>query len=104
MSCGIYKITCKDHVYIGKSINLERRLKQHTYESKHPATYLHRAMATNPWKWEIVTLAPKSKLNSLEKYYIKEHDSFKNGWNFTIGGDNDYQSSTRRVGKKYYWG
>ena len=36
MSCGIYKITniVSKHAYIGKSVNIEERLKSHFSETK----------------------------------------------------------------------
>ena len=112
MTIGIYKITSPtDKVYIGQSINIERRwkynysnnnltqckrqrvlhfsLKKYGYE-KHIFEIIH-VLSPNTDKKEII-----KKLNELEEFYIKKFNSFIDdnplGMNLTRGGGNRVQS------------
>ena len=96
----IYKVTNKinNKVYIGQtSNNLEKRKNEHYKESRYcdkwgTNTHFHKALLLyneNDWEWTIEDTAnSKEELNQKEKYYIQKYDSFKNGYNSTIGGDN----------------
>lgn len=93
MGC-IYKITnlVNGKVYIGKTIyDCEKRFKQHLKEAKKQT---HRKLydAINKYGQEnfiVETLieTDNSKLDELEQYYIRQYDSFRTGYNMTIGGD-----------------
>lgn len=74
---GIYKIENikNGYVYIGQSVNIERRLKDHKRElgyNKHHNIYLQRAYnkyGESNFNFEIICECEKEKLNELETYY-----------------------------------
>lgn len=99
---GIYRITIDrssegkpPKSYIGQSVNIERRWKGH----KHNAFYKNGKKYNLPLytgiryyglenvTFEILELAPKEELNHLEIYYIKEMNTFHDGYNCDSGGD-----------------
>lgn len=94
----IYKITNKINgkSYIGKTNNIIRRWKEHRYGHGGTAI-LSKAFAKygldnfefsiiNEQKYETVEELNK-RLPELEVYYIGIYNTFKNGYNATIGGD-----------------
>ena len=90
----IYKISnsVNDKVYIGRTTQgLVVRFGRHKYDSTRGSTcVIHRAMrkhGVNNFVCEQIDSADGSdKLNELEIHHIKEHDSFNNGYNSTVGG------------------
>lgn len=93
MEKWIYKITnsINNKVYIGQSKNPIRRYKEHIAEAGKTDTIgLYAAMrkyGINNFKIEIIE-GPINNYNEREIYWIKQYDSFNNGYNLTIGGDN----------------
>lgn len=103
--CGIYKVTNKVNgkIYIGKSVDIKRRWKDHIYESnvseekwqnndRGVRTYFHSAIrkhGENNFIWEILEECDEDQLNKKEKYWIKKFGSNDPniGYNMTIGGD-----------------
>lgn len=97
---GIYKFTNKQNgkSYIGQSVDISQRIKDHeqrafnNYPSnKEYEKSFYRALrkyGINNFDFEILELCDKNKLNEREKYYIELYDSYKNGYNETLGGDN----------------
>lgn len=101
-SAGIYciKNTINGKCYIGQSIKLQKRLKAHFNCWQNPI-YEHIVLYKAFKKYgidnfEIIILHTfkdslgwriKVQLDELEKKYIKEYDSYNNGYNSTIGGD-----------------
>lgn len=92
----IYKITneINQKVYIGKTLtSLEKRWKRHiydTYRSDRTNCKFHNAIkkyGENNFKMELIGQYDNEILNDKEKYYIQLYDSFKNGYNSTLGGD-----------------
>ena len=91
----IYKITNTEtnKVYIGKSNNSNKRLKQHFRNAKceKTQTKLHRSIrkyGTKSFVMDIVeSNIPIEDINKKEIKYIAKYDSFKNGYNMTLGGD-----------------
>jgi hypothetical protein len=91
---GIYKITDKitGQSYIGQSVNLQDRFKQHIKAglSSAPATNkLYQAMKKDGlynFTFEILEEVPKDKLNERETYYIELYQTKVEGLNKTIGG------------------
>lgn len=87
----IYKITNKvnNKVYIGQTrYTLEFRWRQHQHKKDN--TYFHNAIhkyGIENFNLEILEECDIELLNSREIYYIAKYDSFKNGYNLTIGGD-----------------
>lgn len=96
--CGIYKIENKinGHCYIGQSIHIRYRWKQHirrifkeSYEEyNYPLYQAFRKYGLNNFDFSILELCNKKDLNTKEIFYIKKFNSYTNGYNQTIGGDN----------------
>lgn len=100
---GIYKWENKvNHkCYIGQAIDLYNRIKAHYTEMRRDPSnrknksILYKAIdkySIHNFTLEILYSCPrnnciKSELDRLEKYYIKKYNSFKDGYNMTIGGD-----------------
>lgn len=99
---GIYKYTnnINNKVYIGQSINLERRKYSHkssAYNEKANGynSQFHQAIrkyGLENFSYEVVAEISneeysKQILDDLERYFIKYYNSFKNGYNATEGGD-----------------
>lgn len=96
---GIYKFTNKNNnkSYIGQSVNIETRRKNHISASYYPRnntynTAFHQAIrkhGVDAFEFEILTLCKIEELDSLEKYYISKYNSMvPNGYNMTPGGEN----------------
>lgn len=91
----IYKVTNKvnNKVYIGQtSKSLDERKRAHYKQSRLSSnTNFHRALAKYSifdFVWEEIASADsKEKLNELEIKFIEEYNSFKSGYNMTLGGD-----------------
>lgn len=105
----IYKWTClkSGKSYIGQTINEERREKEffsksepYTKEnSKIDNARKKYGLSKDMWKKEVLKrLWCKDgkeselleRLNYWERYYIKEYDTFNNGYNSTDGGGHDF--------------
>ena len=95
---GIYKILNlqTDKVYIGKSVNIEKRVKRHftlLKSNKHLNTHLQNSYNLyGEHSFEVSVLEEvldESLLNDREKYWIKQYrsDSVEFGYNKTLGGD-----------------
>lgn len=110
MTIGIYKFTNKINKksYIGQSINIERRKEQHlcNYLNKKTGDYncqFHQAIRKYGFynfDFEILEkFSPeefsKEELNYYEIYYIDCYNSYKNGYNATLGGTYNNPESIR---------
>lgn len=94
---GIYKITnlINNKVYIGQSTDIKRRWKDHRKEAfwKNSSEYeypLYRAIrkyGLKNFSFETIEECSKSELNTKEKFYIAQYDSYNTGYNQTEGGD-----------------
>lgn len=96
MTIGIYKITNKetDQMYIGKSINIEDRFRQHKKPSKRELKHSRIDKAINKhgesnFTFEIIYCCKEQYLNRFEKLYIKKYNTFKDRFNYNLtnGGD-----------------
>lgn len=93
--CGIYKITniINGKVYIGQSINIKARWKDHVHtlnRNTSHSTLLQRAW--NKYKaenftFEILELCAEDMLDEVETKYITLYDSCNNGYNIESGGN-----------------
>lgn len=96
---GIYKFTNKEngHSYIGQSINIEQRLKDHRYRafSDYPTNRdyncaFYKALRLYGWEnfeFEVLEECEKEQLNEREYYWISYYDTYHHGYNMTEGGD-----------------
>ena len=93
MSCGIYKITnlINGHSYIGQSICIELRWKNHKCYDKECENYpLYRAFrkyGIDNFSFEIIEECEPNLLNEKEVYWINFYNTYSNGYNQTSGGD-----------------
>ena len=96
---GIYKFEnlVNGKKYIGQSINIERRYKDHIVRAKNnfPSnseynSAFHKALrkyGISSFSFEILEECGKAQLNQKEIYWIKYFDSYANGYNETSGGE-----------------
>ena len=98
MTMGIYTITniINNKKYVGLSFNIENRWENHIkYAFKESNDRYHnnriysalRKYGLDNFKFEIIEECEKEKLKEREIYWISYFDSYKNGYNLTIGGD-----------------
>jgi hypothetical protein len=75
--CGIYKLTCNEHSYIGSSINIYYRLKRHISDllkNKHANKYMQNAFnkyGKDGFMFEVIEECSKAVLIKTEAYYIE---------------------------------
>lgn len=107
---GIYKYENKinGHIYIGQSINIEKRQASHEWsayneKAKDYNSQFHQAIrkygGIKAFTFEVIAeLTPEEygleKLNNLEKFFIEYYNSYTNGYNATEGG-NDFFGPNR---------
>jgi group I intron endonuclease len=100
---SIYRVKNKinDEIYIGYTKNFEFRYKRHLYDYKKTNKLPHFYRALNfygfkNFQWDIIYQSKDGKhcLEIMEPKFIKEYDSYHNGYNCTIGGD----GTTSKVG------
>jgi len=91
----IYKATNKVNgkVYIGQTIvGLAKRKEGHVNDSlaNRDNNYFHNAISRygkDNFTWEVLEkCCSKQELDEMEFHYIKQFDSFENGYNLTLGG------------------
>lgn len=99
--CGVYKITnlVNGKVYIGQSINIKNRWKDHINSLNREdsnCTLLQRAWnkyKQESFSFEILELCSEDMLDEVEIKYIDIYNSRKNGYNIEPGGNtNKYLS------------
>lgn len=92
---NVYKIanTINDKVYIGvTSRTIEERFQEHKYRiEERNNLHLYQAMkkyGVDKFYIELIdTATTKEEMFEKEKYYIKQYDSYYNGYNLTFGGE-----------------
>ena len=91
--CGIYKIEnlITHHIYIGQSTNIDTRWRRHKDDvhSGKKDYPLYRAInkyGIDNFSFEIIEECSKEALDEREQFWIKYYNSYKNGYNQTIGG------------------
>lgn len=102
MTIGIYLLSFNDLVYVGQSINIERRFKAHTRSFKNATASAKLLKAYNQYGDPILTIfrvCEEGPLNSLERETIVEFNSIEEGLNQidgnTPGGSGCTASSSR---------
>lgn len=115
---GIYLITNKVNgkKYVGQSIDIEKRWKDHIRDSKKSEYTIHKAIrkyGVENFEFSVLEECPVDKLDEREIYWISELDTYNNGYNMTLGGeghilyldpkerDQKKKEVARRSGKKY---
>ena len=89
---GIYKITSPSgRVYIGQSIDIERRWREYSIFKKkqNQQTALYNSLKKHGKEnhiFEVIEECLKEELNSKEMFYIEQYDSIKKGLNVSRGG------------------
>lgn len=89
---GIYKITNKINgkSYIGQSIDIERRWKEHRRSiglNKNSLYLDFEKYGIDNFTFEILEECATEMLNEREHYWIEYYDTYNNGYNLTQGGD-----------------
>lgn len=98
MTMGIYKFTNKinNKVYVGQSVNIEKRYRDHltacfNTNDKCYSTKFYRALRKHGeenFNREIIEeVQEPGLLNEKEAYWIEQYNSYKKGYNSTLGGD-----------------
>jgi group I intron endonuclease len=105
----IYKVInlINDKCYIGQTQNtVEERWKEHIYDSQFKDFKFYRAIrkyGSENFKVEVLEeVSTTQELNEREKFWIQYYDSYKNGYNSTLGGEDNpmnYQENRDKVGK-----
>jgi len=91
----IYKATNKidGKCYIGQTVkSLKHRIQRHIQRCKSNGNfYFHNALRKygfDNFQWEILCeCESKEEMDEMEFHYIKQYDSYNNGYNMTWGGD-----------------
>lgn len=87
---GIYKFTNKQSgkVYVGQSVNIERRRQSHYWPSHAERTPFDKILQAHPdlFIFEIIEECPADLLDEREQYWIKYYNSYYHGYNCTLGG------------------
>lgn len=108
---GIYKIYNEKNplkVYIGQSINIQSRKRIHFHElrnNKHCNKHLQNCFNKNGEEniiFEIIKECSKDILNKEEMYFIEKYDSYRNGYNMTLGGESrpsDNPETRKKISK-----
>ena len=106
----IYKVTClvNSKVYIGQTIySLDRRRRCHLERLNKEVKYrpmFHKALLKHGienFTWEIIERCEtKLELDEMEFHYIMQYDSFKNGYNMTMGGEGTVGRKQTEASKK----
>ena len=92
MTCGIYAIINKEtgKMYIGQSVNIERRFHQHRYGKGKNVCYIDNAIlkyGKDNFDYVILFECSEKELDSEEQKFIKLYGTYKTGYNCTWGGD-----------------
>ncbi len=90
----IYKVTNikNNKSYIGQTTQkFSIKKTQHIRYDKHLQTHFYRALkkyGKENFEWEIIEKCnSKNELDEMEYHYIKQYNSFNNGYNITMGGE-----------------
>lgn len=95
---GIYSIVnvINGKRYIGQTVNFPRRKTQHKTRLKNGGSYMsysklypaYLKYGFDSLKFEWIETCSKDQLNEREMHWINYFDSYRNGYNATIGGQN----------------
>lgn len=91
--CGIYKIQHKEtgKVYIGLSVDIHARWKQHRSFSRHNGrSAIHNALrkyGIDAFDFSVIEECDRLLIESREQYWIQHYNSMVDGYNLTAGGE-----------------
>lgn len=110
MSCGIYKITnlINNHIYIGQSKNIEERWNQEKLRAFREGSgeyekTLYRAFrkyGIENFDFSILEICDHSELDLKEQFYVKKYNSYFNGYNETLGGNQGNSNNCVKISKQ----
>lgn len=93
------KNTISNKCYVGKTIRtLELRKREHFIITVKADYKFGKALQKYPestWEWSILAEVPIEELNEYEKFFIKDLDTYKKGYNSHIGGDWEGEANPR---------
>lgn len=96
---GVYIIhnETKRMYYVGQSVRLSSRLKDHFSGHGNPDVYADYKYG-NKFRicWVFLDGSEFTDLNFMERYYIKQYNSFENGYNKTAGNKSAYKARLKR--------
>ena len=82
---GIYLMVFSDGMqYIGQSIDIQKRIKQHI-SNRDGESKLSKHLQNYDFKAYIVEECPEEELDDRETYYIAKYNTYHNGLNSTMG-------------------
>lgn len=89
---GIYKITnnINGKIYIGQSNNIQRRFSEHQTKgsiSRIPVDIAIQKYGKENFSFEVLEECPVEELNTKETEWITYFNSIENGYNCSLGGD-----------------
>lgn len=92
MTCGIYAIINKENgkMYIGQSVNIERRWYAHVKGYHADKSYIDRSIRKHGrecFEFKILHECSKNELDLEERRFISLYNTYHNGYNLTPGGD-----------------
>lgn len=92
--CGIYCIVNRStsQMYIGQSIDINKRFKEHIKGKHLHCSYIDKAIAKygpDSFDFKVLEECEEAELNTKEKEYISKYDTFNNPkhYNLTSGGE-----------------
>ena len=107
MKSGIYiiKNNISNKVYIGQSVDVNRRISAHKSllkRNKHENDYLQKSFnkdGAENFEFKLIELCDKSELDYKERYWIKYYDSMnrEKGYNMESGGNENKEFSKDRI-------
>lgn len=110
--CGIYKFTSKTSKksYIGQSVDILKRFSEHKKNSLNKNVHNYnchfykaiRKYGFTDFSFEILEECSRDKLNVREQYWIRYYDSYQNGYNMTLGGEDNPSNNPEVVEKRTY--
>lgn len=96
---GVYIIhnETKRMYYVGQSVRLSSRLKDHFSGHGNPDVYADYKYGNKfRIRWVFLDGSEFTDLNFMERYYIKQYNSFENGYNKTAGNKSAYKARLKR--------
>lgn len=104
---SIYKATniITRKVYIGFDSNWPHRILAHKSNSKKYKSKLYQSINKHGWsnfQWEVIYQSKDREhtINVMEKFFIEDYDSFKCGYNSTLGGEGTFGKKQSEYNKK----